>query len=42
MRKPGHRLNPSANADLRFDADRKVVMTDLDRHDLRAMTHETY
>ncbi len=30
------------SADLRFDADRKVVMTDLDRQDLYEMTHETY
>ena len=30
------------SADLRFDADQKVVMTDLDRQDLREMTHETY
>jgi hypothetical protein len=30
------------SADLRFDADQKVVMTDLDGRDLREMTHETY
>jgi len=30
------------SADLRFNADQKVVMTDLDRHDLYEMTHETY
>lgn len=29
-------------SDLRFDANRKVVMTDLDRRDLYEMTHETY
>lgn len=27
---------------LRFNADKKVVMTNLDRHDLYVMTHETY
>ena len=30
------------SADLRFNADQKVVMTDLDRHDLYEMTHEAY
>jgi len=30
------------SADLRFNADKKVVMTDLDRHDLYEMIHETY
>ena len=30
------------SADLRFNADKKVVMTNLDRHDLYVMTHETY
>ena len=29
-------------ADLRFDADKKVVVTNLDRRDLYVMTHETY
>lgn len=28
--------------DLRFNADKKVVMTDLDRRDLYVMTHESY
>jgi hypothetical protein len=30
------------SADLRFNADKKVVMTNLDRRDLYEMTHETY
>jgi hypothetical protein len=30
------------SADLRFDADKRVVVTNLDRHDLYEMTHETY
>lgn len=30
------------STDLRFDADKKVVMTNLNRRDLYAMTHETY
>jgi hypothetical protein len=30
------------SADLRFDADRKIVMTNLNRHDLYVMTRETY
>ena len=30
------------SADLRFDADKKVVMTSLDRRDLYVMTRETY
>jgi len=30
------------STDLRFDANNKFVMTNLDRHDLYAMTHETY
>ena len=30
------------SADLRFDADNDVVMTNLDRQDLYEMTHETY
>jgi multidrug efflux pump subunit AcrA (membrane-fusion protein) len=30
------------SADLRFDPNRRVVMTNLDRHDLYEMTHETY
>jgi len=30
------------SADLRFDADKKIVMTNLDRQDLYVMTHETY
>jgi hypothetical protein len=30
------------SADLRFDADKKVVMTNLNRRDLYVMTHETY
>jgi hypothetical protein len=30
------------SADLRFNADQKVVMTNLDRRDLYEMTHETY
>jgi len=30
------------STDLRFDADKKVVMTNLDRRDLYEMTHETY
>ena len=30
------------SADLRFDGNRRVVMTNLDRQDLYEMTHETY
>ena len=30
------------SADLRFDADKKIVITNLDRQDLYVMTHETY
>jgi hypothetical protein len=30
------------SADMRFNADKKVVMTNLDRRDLWEMTHETY
>ena len=30
------------SGDLRFDADNKIVMTDLDREDLRVMSRETY
>lgn len=30
------------SADLRFDADKRVVVTNLDRHDLYEMTHERY
>ena len=30
------------SADLRFDADKKLVMTNLNRRDLYVMTHETY
>jgi len=30
------------SADLRFNADKRVVMTNLDRQDLYEMTHETY
>jgi len=30
------------SADLRFDADRKLVMTNLDRHDLYEMSHDSY
>ncbi len=30
------------SADLRFDADKKVVMTNLNRRDLYVMTHESY
>ena len=30
------------SADLRYDPDKRVVMTNLDRHDLYEMTHETY
>jgi hypothetical protein len=30
------------SADLRFNADKRVVMTDLNRRDLYEMTHETY
>jgi multidrug efflux pump subunit AcrA (membrane-fusion protein) len=30
------------SADLRFDADKKIVMTNLNRRDLVLMTHETY
>jgi sporulation protein YlmC with PRC-barrel domain len=30
------------SADLRFDADRKIVMTNLNRQDLYVMTRETY
>jgi hypothetical protein len=30
------------SVDLHFDADRKVVMTDLNRHDLHDMTQEIY
>jgi hypothetical protein len=30
------------SSDLRFDADERVVMTDLDRHDLYEMAHENF
>ena len=30
------------SADLRFDADRRIVMTNLNRHDLYVMTRDTY